>query len=102
MPTTMNETITREHYEARIETVKGFVFLHLSVSEWNKTTLKEIREDLRNYLIKAEEYGHDAIFMASDSLKSVRMWELVKPCFKLEQVEHEGEVLYLGSWITGE
>lgn len=101
-PLPMNEIITRDEYEARVQTVKGIVFLHLDVWDWSKATLYKVRKELDDYLIKAERYGHDVIFMASDSPKSVKMWQMVKPCFTTQEVKQGSKTVYLGSWITGE
>lgn len=98
----MNELQEFEEYEARSETVEGFVFLHLTVYDWNKNTLIKLREHLDDFLKRAEDKGHAAIFMASDDKKSVKMWQMIKPCFQVVEEYKRGKTIYLGSWITGE
>lgn len=102
MPQPMNEKFEFEEYEARAETVEGLVFLHLDVWSWNKATLSKLREHLEDFLQRAEGKGHDVVFLTSYEEKSVKAWNLIKPCYEVQEVEKDGTHFYLGAWITGE
>lgn len=91
-----------ENYIASIETISGYLFLHLDVYKWNKTVCIELREELDKALLKFEEMGHDVLFVTSSSEKSVKMWNMIKPCFTVHKLEKGPTVGWMGSWITGE
>ena len=92
----------KEEWRSDMEVMEGLLFLHLDVDVWNKNVLKDIRQELDKSLIEFEEMGYDAVFVTSEDEKSVKMWNMIKPCFKVVKLEKSGKKAWLGSWITGE
>jgi hypothetical protein len=83
----------------RFEEEGGLIFLHFTVKKWGKDTLALFREELERVLLHFKALGHDVIFMYSSEKKSVKFWQLVKPCFTVEPLGNSG---YLGAWLTEE
>jgi hypothetical protein len=82
-----------------IQEVDGFIFIHLTLLQWNKKALSTVREELDKILQEYEKKGHDVIFTIGASEKTVRFWQLVKPCFEVQKLE-DGS--WIGSWLTFE
>jgi hypothetical protein len=91
--------IDNPQYKFSVEESNNLIFLHLTIKSWGKSTLVSIREGLEGVLLHFKELGHDVIFMYSKEEKSVKFWQLVKPCFTVEPLGHSG---YLGAWLTEE
>ena len=89
-------------WQADVEVREGLLFLHLDVNTWNKSVCKTLQEELDKALVEFEDWGYDAIFLTSENEKSVKMWNMIKPCFKVVKLEKSGKKAWLGSWITGE
>lgn len=86
-----------EDFRLVFEEEGGFIFLHLEVENWSASVCKQIREALDETLLRFEG-GHDVVFGTTSSYKSVRLWNLVKPCFEVVKLDGRN---WLGSWLTG-
>ncbi len=75
----------------------GHAFLHLTLRKWDKGAVLRIRQVLEDVLEQLGREGHDVVFMTARSKKTVRFWELIKPCFVIQQPE---EGVWVGSWLT--
>lgn len=88
--------------ETEIEVRDDLLFMHMTVTKWNQTVLRNIREELEKALLEFEDWGYDVLFVTSESEKSAKMWNMIKPCFSVQKLEKYGAQCWLGSWITGE
>ena len=85
------------------EEVEGQTFVHLSIASWSKSVLQRIKAVFTATLAYYEVMGKDVIFATSDSAKSVKLWQIVKPCDELVELK-QGKLQagWLGAWYTGE
>ena len=81
----------------KLEVVEGFVFLHLDLDVVTPDLVRKLRRELDKLLDVLQTKGHDTLFLVSPYKRSVRFWQLIKPCFEVMELE-DGN--WLGSWLT--
>ena len=72
------------------------LFLHISVDDWNKSTLKALREDLEQVLDMCMELGVETVSFVLPKNMSTKFHSLVRP---LDYEFIEGENI-IGGWYT--
>lgn len=90
-----------EDFILTYEHEQGFVFLHLEVLKWTNEVRKRVRIVLDKLLLEFEKRGHDVVFGTTQDIQSVRLWEMVKPCFELKELNTPLEKGWIGAWLTG-
>lgn len=96
-----------DRYRARIESVSPGegepeeAFLHLDVHEWNKTTLKLIRQDLEDILSQAHDMGLDCVAFYLHKDITTKFHNMVKPLDFEEPIPDYPDYI-VGGWLIDE
>ena len=95
----MKESYESEGCSVRVDMQKGLVFLHVDIHNWAPSTVRGLRklgQEVREDAIRA---GHDVVFGCSDQERIVKLWKMMEPWYRLDQLEDDS---WLVSWLTEE
>lgn len=83
-----------ENYNAHVELLDGLPFLHVDVSRWSKSTMKDLQDLFDRVLEKCEELGIDTLSFYGTK-DSVRLSEHFGELEHLDKIDDEH---FVGSW----
>lgn len=80
-----------------VEEQGGFIFIHMSVKEWNKDTYKLIKSGANSLFDKLKDEGHEWAFATSNQKQSTKFWNMVRPCYTINKFGPNDEY-WIGAW----
>lgn len=88
--------IDNSNYFVKVEEVDGLLFIHLDVSKWSPSVLKDLRlcfYDLLQFIEPMSSTG--MVFASGHGDKQIKFWNLIHPLTDLERTLRRGVV---GAW----
>lgn len=98
----MNESFTYfedDDIVVTLQNLEGHIFVHLGLDKLTPSRLKKLREGFDLLLNILYEKDVDIVHAAGDNPKSIKLWQMVKPCWRLDEVK-ENPGTFVGCWIT--
>lgn len=89
----------RDGYDLEGVNEEGFIFLHIHLSKFTPSILRDLKisvELARQYALRKK---HVAIFATTESEMMMRMWGKISPTYTLQKLD---EVTWMASWLTEE
>jgi len=86
-----------EDMKVEVQEEGGYIFLHMSAEKWNKKILRTIREVVDRLVEDLKSEGHEWAFATSEDEKSVKFWNIVKPCYTIKKFG-PNEEYWIGAW----
>lgn len=90
---------TCDEYDLEVVEVQGFLFLHIHLRGWGTKVIKGLKEDVEYFVNSPLVEGHDVVFALTDDKKITKLWNMVRPCFEIRQLEDDS---WFGAWLTKE
>ncbi|MCA9380906.1 hypothetical protein KC678_01440 [Candidatus Dojkabacteria bacterium] len=88
-------------YSVTIQEADNYVFVHLNVSKWTVSVMKELKN---LFIVLCEEYankGHELIFSSVSDKKTIKMCELIHPLYEVKPVKQYEDKYWVVAWETG-
>lgn len=86
-------------YDLEVVNEQGFLFLHIHLSGWGPGVVKSLKEDVEYLVNSPLVEGHDVVFALTEDKKITKLWNLIRPCFELRQLEDDS---WFGAWLVKE
>lgn len=92
-------SLTTEHFSITTTVEEGLLFLHIDLPKVNRKSLQAIRQGMDDFKEQCLGEGYDVVFATTSKKQTVKFWEFIEPCYKVEKLRDVG---WLGSWLTEE
>lgn len=101
-PQRMNETFVYfedDSVVVTLQNVEGHFLVHLDVKIWSHSVIKRLRAGFEDLLAFLAEKDIDLIHAVGDDPYKVKLWNLVRPCWRVDEVSDQPGI-YVGCWVT--
>lgn len=89
------EPIVREQYTLELGIAEGNAFLGITSTGLDMSCIKKLREDVDSIHQYAKSKGFDLVFANTTDKRFVSLWNRVRPCYDVVEVEPGN---WVGAW----
>jgi hypothetical protein len=98
----MNESFTyfkNDDVSVDLQNIEGFFFVSLKVIKLTPSSIRILRWGFNRLLKDLAKLDVDLIHATGYDKQSIRLWNLVKPCNRIDEVP-ESPGVFVGCWHT--